>query len=676
MTFPTRQEWIFALRTFAAAMTALYLALWMDLPRPYWAVATTYITSQAFSGATRSKALYRMCGTLVGAAAAVVLVPTFVNAPVLLTLAIALWVGLCLFVSLLDRTPANYLPLLAGYTAAIIGFPTVDAPALVFDTAVSRSQEIILGILCASLASSIVMPRSVASAVVARIDAWLAEARARALEALGGGNATVQARIARLQLAADASAIDLLGAPLRYEATGTERSAPAIPLLRQHMLMMIPTSAAVVDRIGALRRSGGAGERIEDLLAQVRAWIVEGKDDPGERMRIKAGIDAIDPPLGAGSTWRDLLAASLAARLHDLIDLRFDIRRLRRDIAEKRVPEGPPAFRYSARARTVRHFDPTLALQSSLSAVLAILLTTGIWIATAWPSGSTAPMMTAVGCCIFAALDDPAPMILRFANWAFVAAIAAGIYLFAILPILTTFEQLVIVFAPYLILCGLLMTRPQTSLIGLALAANSISVMALQNRYSADFASFVNSAIALVLGLWLAALITRLIRSLSAPWTVARLLRHNRASLGQAARGEGTDHGLELGALMLDRIGLVAPRLARLPPEEVEQIGDLVGEVRVAINVVEVRRARRQLRGEARRVIDDILARLAKTGIEGADSALLASIDRALADLLLHPQGEPGRRALLGLTGLRRGLFRDAPGFEPPAAPAEAELAA
>ena len=31
---------VFALRTFAAAMLALSIALWLDMPRPYWAMAS------------------------------------------------------------------------------------------------------------------------------------------------------------------------------------------------------------------------------------------------------------------------------------------------------------------------------------------------------------------------------------------------------------------------------------------------------------------------------------------------------------------------------------------------------------------------------------------------------------------------------------------------------------
>ena len=89
---------LFALRTFAAAMLALSIALWLDMPRPYWAMASVYITSNPLTGATRSKALYRMLGTLIGAAGTIALIPNLVDAPELLSLAIALWVGVsCIF---------------------------------------------------------------------------------------------------------------------------------------------------------------------------------------------------------------------------------------------------------------------------------------------------------------------------------------------------------------------------------------------------------------------------------------------------------------------------------------------------------------------------------------------------------------------------------------------------
>src|SRR6476469_9259829 len=168
---------IFALKTFVASMLALVIALAMDLPRPYWAMATVYITSQPLAGATSSKAFFRVIGTLVGASMTVAMVPNLVNAPELLCLVVALWVGLCLYLSLLDGTPRSYVFMLAGYTVALIGFPAVTEPASIFDTALARFEEITLGIICASLVSTIAFPRSVAPAVAARVDSWLSDAR-------------------------------------------------------------------------------------------------------------------------------------------------------------------------------------------------------------------------------------------------------------------------------------------------------------------------------------------------------------------------------------------------------------------------------------------------------------------------------------------------------------------
>src|ERR1700742_848687 len=155
---------VFALRTFAAAMLAFSIALWLDMPRPYWAMASVYIPSHQLTGATWSKAVYRVLGTLIGAAGTVALVPNLVNAPELLSLAIALWVGVFLYLSLIDGTPRAYVFLLSGYTVALLGFPIITAPQLTFDIVSSRVQEIMLGIVCASVVAMLVMPRSVASA--------------------------------------------------------------------------------------------------------------------------------------------------------------------------------------------------------------------------------------------------------------------------------------------------------------------------------------------------------------------------------------------------------------------------------------------------------------------------------------------------------------------------------
>ena len=185
---PNVREAVFSLKSYAGAMLALYLSYSMGLPRPFWAMTTAYIVSQPWSGAVRSKALYRLVSTFVSSAMTVCTVPRLSNSPVVMTAAMALRVGACLYMSVLDRTPRSYLFMLAGYTAAMIGFPSVSEPTLVFDTALARVEEIALGIVCATLVHSVVLPRGRAGADAAA-DKAVRDARLWMQDILAGGDA-------------------------------------------------------------------------------------------------------------------------------------------------------------------------------------------------------------------------------------------------------------------------------------------------------------------------------------------------------------------------------------------------------------------------------------------------------------------------------------------------------
>ena len=105
---------VFSVRTFAGAMLALWIAFRLDLGSPYWALMTAYIVAQPLAGMVRSKSVYRIVGTVVGASVAVGAVPALVNAPLLLSLFLAGWISLCLYLALLDSTPRSYAFMLAG----------------------------------------------------------------------------------------------------------------------------------------------------------------------------------------------------------------------------------------------------------------------------------------------------------------------------------------------------------------------------------------------------------------------------------------------------------------------------------------------------------------------------------------------------------------------------------
>ena len=275
---------VFALRTFAAAMLALSIAFWLDMPRPYWAMASVYITSNPLTGATRSKALYRMLGTLIGAAGTIALVPNLVDAPELLSLAIALWVGVLLYFSLIDGTPRSYVFILSGYTVALLGFPIISAPELTFDIVSSRVQEILLGIVVASVVSTLVMPQSVASAIAAKADAWLADARRLGLDVMTGSGSEQERDDQRMRLAAAAAEIDQLSRHLDYEAATSANMARGLQRLRQHMLALLPLLGSIEDRRIALDSDEEASARIAAICARIARWLeAGGRDERGAR---------------------------------------------------------------------------------------------------------------------------------------------------------------------------------------------------------------------------------------------------------------------------------------------------------------------------------------------------------------------------------------------------------
>ncbi|WKW51916.1 FUSC family protein [Rhodomicrobium lacus] len=664
MTLPDFRAWVFSVKVFSAGLLALYISMWAGLSRPYWALATAYITSQAFDGATQSKAIYRALGTAIGAAAAVAILPNVVNSPELTVLAIALWVAVCLYISMLDRTARSYTAMLAGYTVALIGFPAVDDPAGIFEAAMSRTEEITLGILCAALVSGLVLPRSAAPVFAAQLGAWLTSARAWTREVLRREpRAVMDTRAGRLRLASDAIALEALASQLPHEATSSPVSEQALALLRQHMLMLLPLLTSVSDRLKAIDGTEAAAA-LQPVLDDVADWFQADAPAPEDAAILLARLDAFEHSLREGDLWRDLLVAGLVERLRELVNLKQDIRHLRANIETGGPLAAPCAFQYTAKAREVRHRDHMMAVFSGFGAFIAIVMVCAVWIATGWQDGAAAAMLASVACCFFATQDDPVPAMIGFATAAILGVVGALFHQFALLPRAISFEMIALALAPGLILSGLLMTNPATAAIGLGTAVNGAMALAIQDHYSADFAAFANSGLALVAGVWIATASIAVFRSLDSGWAARRLHAQNRASLALAASGRGSESGLELAALMLDRVALMATRLSKQPPDKSALSATLLREVRIGINVVELRRVRRQVSKPARLAINQALAEVARHFRSGGDkpsAALIEAIDAALAVCVREPETSAAQHATLGLAGLRRALFPTAP---------------
>ncbi|MBV6843259.1 FUSC family protein [Xanthomonas euvesicatoria] len=331
-------------------------------------------------------------------------------------------------------------------------------------------------------------------------------------------------------------------------------------------------------------------------------------------------------------------------------------------------PPGHPSAEIAdtpVAAHATRHIDLGMAAFSALSAGFALMAYCVLWIGIGWEGGGNGAMMAAVTAAFFAAQDDPAPSMLSFLTWAVVASVVAGIYQFGIFPAIHDFPMLVVVLAAVFLPLGALLHRPRSMLIALPLVVNLTALLSLQNTYSANLQSFVNAAVAMVLGIGFAVVLTRLFRSVGAEWSARRLVRQGWRTLADAADGHGAQDRQHFAARMLDLLGLLAPRLALTPEGSDLASVDMLNEVRVGLNILQLRRARHGLPASSRDAVDAMLRDVAahyrrqvagKRPLPGPDS-LRDRLDMSLTRVGKVPAGAHRDEALLGLIGLRYSVF-------------------
>jgi uncharacterized membrane protein YccC len=341
-------------------MLALVIALWLICP------TLIGLWRRLYHSRSRSPAppfqVFIALGTLTRGGDGII--PNLVNAPELFCLVIALWLGVCLYLSLIDGTPRSYIFMLAGYSVALIGFPAVSDPASIFDTALARVEEITLGIICASLVSTVVFPRSVGPAVAARIEKWLSDARCLSRGVLGGRGSEQASRDQRLRLAADAVEIDMLASHLAHDRLVDTGVASGLRALRLHMLMLLPMLASIGDRIAALGgRLQTLSPELARLLDDLARWIATDGHERQPADRLRAAIAALQPKLDVDASWDRIMIASLLIRLRELVDLSHDCRALSRAIAAGDDASNVElAFRPEAGAAPIRHRDHGMAV--------------------------------------------------------------------------------------------------------------------------------------------------------------------------------------------------------------------------------------------------------------------------------------------------------------------------
>ncbi|NDU85204.1 MAG: FUSC family protein [Ferrovum sp.] len=669
----TLHEFIFSAKTFLATILALAIAFSLNLERPFWAMLSVYITSQPLSGAVRSKAAYRVMGTLGGLLATLVLVPYFINSPELLIGVLACWIGLCLYLSLLDRTPRSYGYMLAGYTVGIIGFPGVNQPTNLFATAVARVEEISLGVLCASLVHSLILPQPVMPAVQKKITHILQEVKNRVKDSLSGIAPSISEHT-RHRVAMDLTDLHILATHLPYDTANTRHITQEIQALQDRMVVLLPVVDMVEDRLAILHTGTCAlPTPLTSLIRDVRQWMIDdGLSQPActvESLLLRC--QELEPPIRTNMSWNDTLQLSLCARLAELVEIIRDVRELEQCILFPEQGASPrlEELASAARARAL-HSDQGMALLSSLAAMITVMVCGFLWIYTAWPEGYVAAMMAGMFASLFAHMDDPTPALRGMFRYILLAMPNVAIYLFAIFPMIDGFPMLLLVLTPMMLLIGLLMARTSTYLLGIALSIGVISGIAITPDFNEDFAGFANTNLAMLVGILVTIMVIRVFRVLGAESGVRRLVRFGWQDMVSLATERIPLSRSVWASRMLDRVGLLLPRLLIAKNFPASTTDEPLRDLRLGLCVIDLRTLRKNMDDVAGATVDRVLESIAayfRALLKGKAGVPLQSIiqhiDTAMTTVMTLDLPADRRGGLLALIGLRRMLFPSAAGY-------------
>jgi uncharacterized membrane protein YccC len=508
-------KWIFVLRTFLAVCAALWIAFRLGFTSPSTAMTTVFIVSLPQAGQVLAKSFYRTIGTLAGAAIAILLVGNIVQDRTLFIVLLAAWLGICTTGAAYFRGFQAYAFVLSGYTASIIALPALAQPQAVFDIALFRVSEVMLGIFCAGVFADLLLPNRVTDQLIKAVR----EGYASFIDYLQ------QARDGRLELAAfEESNLAFITRAIEFE--GLRESGyfenPEIRVrsarLRLYNAEFMNVGTAFYGFYAMLGRRRRAGD--EAIVAAFRAL-----SDP-LLMALQPGGR---PPANAAEARRVL---------SDLREFRSQLpRRLRAthvevDTATRAAGKAFPEIRFDTVARQFDRFLEALtrvteayaaldqlgaklphrvapfsphtetlgAVMMGLRAFLTVLLVAGFWIVSAWPAGASATIIAGVICALFAAAPKPAVAARNLLYGFIIAMPAAGFLLFAVLPHLEGFALLCAAFAPFAMASVYAMATPSIAGIGLGFNLLFANLVGINNVMDYDPIGFFNNGIAQILG--------------------------------------------------------------------------------------------------------------------------------------------------------------------------------
>ncbi|WP_169330543.1 FUSC family protein [Vreelandella jeotgali] len=153
----SRKTAVFGASTAAMALTSFAIASLFHLPNAFWAPMAVWIVAQPSRGLLLERGVYRLVGTLAGAAVGFALLAAPLPLPLALML-LAAWAGGCAALTHLTRAAFGYAALMAGLTASVVLLPSLAAGTGGAAIALARVICTLIGVICVMAMGMVLLP--------------------------------------------------------------------------------------------------------------------------------------------------------------------------------------------------------------------------------------------------------------------------------------------------------------------------------------------------------------------------------------------------------------------------------------------------------------------------------------------------------------------------------------
>jgi uncharacterized membrane protein YccC len=390
-------------------------------------------------------------------------------------------------------------------------FSLFPQPSAFFTYAASRFTEVMVGILCASIVSDLIFPQHLGTMIIRVIHARYTEF-VSFVQALFSGNVELGSLERKhLRFIDSVLSLESLRGAAVLEATHTRRENARLRRLNRDFMAASTTLHSLHQLLERLRKddSPAASALISLSDSLVQSLLKDGElprnaEDAGQvarqiaafRMDLQRLVEARQRELG-------LSRESLAA-----LDFETGVELIKRFVLE--LHEYTRAYilspnELSAEADNELRFasrtDFITAIMGGVRAILAVWLVSTFWIWTAWSYGSSALMMVAIVCALFAPAADPVRAIKGGFLGISIAFPISFAFKFFIMPFLAGFGMLCAAMVPLLMFGAWLYRSPKTAMIGLGYSCMVCFMTAPSNAMQYDPVHILNYGMALMIGM-------------------------------------------------------------------------------------------------------------------------------------------------------------------------------